>query len=241
MAGQRVNRNVTAYMRIGEEGDPFSAHLVEAAIKDLLLEFEVWNAIAEKPPDAVVFLVDGNGVAGSTELLRSGETCGSAADYCDTLARVVLRRLRLDPSFIPGALDDAAFDNLDRDSGSVDAEHTGRFAGSRADAARKLGEVVRRMKAANRALPTAVVSKVVPVRNQGVDRTAGMTERNAAIHAAGALFALLFFGDRLVDLEPVLDALFDGPARRLFAVDFEESCDFTHAAPRLLPPLEARE
>ena len=53
--------------------------------------------------------------------------------------------------------------------------------------------------------PAVVVDQVVPVGNEIVDRAAGVAEGHAAIHAASALLALLFFGERLVDFEPVLE------------------------------------
>ena len=87
------------------------------------------------------------------------------------------------------------------------------------------------MEAADGGLPAVVVDQVVPVGNEVVDRAAGMAEGHAAIHAASALLALLFLGKRLVDLEPVLDALVGLAARGLFALDFQKSGDLTHAAP----------
>ena len=53
------------------------------------------------------------------------------------------------------------------------------------------------------ALPAVVVDEIVPVGDEVVDRAAGVAEGHAAIHAASALLALLFFGERLVDFEPV--------------------------------------
>jgi len=36
----------------------------------------------------------------------------------------------MNPAFVPGALDDAALDQLDGDGGLVDAQHAGGFAGA---------------------------------------------------------------------------------------------------------------
>ena len=104
-------------MRVGEEGDALGAHLLETAIDDVLFELEVGNAVAQQAADAVVLFVDGDGVAGATELLRGGKTGGTAADDGDALAGVVLGRLGMDPAFVPCALDDAALDELDGDGG----------------------------------------------------------------------------------------------------------------------------
>ena len=116
-----------------------------------------------------------------------------------------------------------ALDELDGDGRLIDAQHAGGLAGRGADAAGELGEVVGGVQAANGALPAAVVDQVVPVGDEVVDRAAGVAEGHAAIHAAGALLALLFFGERLVDFEPVVDALFGLAARGLLAFEFQES------------------
>jgi hypothetical protein len=56
-----------------------------------------------------------------------------------------------------------------------------------------------------------------------------MTEGNAAIHAARALFLQFSCRVREIDLSPVVNPLGDGPRRLLLAMDFEEACDFSHA------------
>ncbi len=73
------------------------------------------------------------------------------------------------------------------------------------------------MKHADRVLPAIAKHQVVPVGNDVVQRAAGMAERHAAIHAAGALRADVFVGELVIDLEPVVDAFFDGSARGEFA------------------------
>ena len=97
-------------------------------------------------------LVDGYGMAGAAKLLRCRKTGGPAADHRHALSGVVLRRLGMDPAFVPCALDNAALDELDGDGGLIDAEHAGSFAWRGADAASELGKVVGGVQAANRAL-----------------------------------------------------------------------------------------
>ena len=178
-----------------------------------------------------VFLVDGDGVAGAAQLLRGGQTGGPAADHGDALAGVLLGRLGMNPALVPGAIDDAALDELDGDGRLIDAQHAGGLAGRGADAAGELGEVVGGVEAADGGFPAAVVDQVVPVGNEVVDRAAGVAEGNAAIHAARALLALLLLGEWLVDFEPVLKPVFDLAAGGLFALNLQKSCDLTHAAP----------
>ena len=121
-----------------------------------------------------------------------------------------------DPAFLPAAVDDGALDVLDRDRRLDDAEHAGAFAGRGTDPAGELGEVVGLVQAVEGLAPEAAVDEVVPLGDEVVDRAAaghavedhaGVAERRAAIHAAGALLAQ-FLGRRvMVEFLPVLDAL----------------------------------
>ncbi|NYH17452.1 hypothetical protein GGD41_004680 [Paraburkholderia bryophila] len=79
------------------------------------------------------------------------------------------------------------FDRLDADRVVVDAERARRFARRRADAARELGEVVRRVQHFDRVLPVLMEHQVVEVRDDVVHRAAVVAERNAAVHATRAL------------------------------------------------------
>ena len=82
-------------------------------------------------------------------------------------------------------------DRLDAHRIVVDVEHARRLARRRAHAAREFGEVVGRVQHLERALPLVPVHEVVPVRDDVVDRAAGLAERDAAIHAARALLGRL--------------------------------------------------
>src|SRR5262249_60249661 len=75
---QVADRMVHADVRAGDELDAFGAHLIEAAIDQVLLHFEVRYTVAEKAADAVVLFVDGDFVAGARELMCDGE-CGRYA------------------------------------------------------------------------------------------------------------------------------------------------------------------
>ena len=97
--------------------------------------------------------------------------------------------------------------------GSIDAQHAGGFARRGANASGEFREIIGGVQLADRFFPAAAIDQIVPVGNDVVDRTSGVTERNTAIHAARALLAELFFGEILIDLEPVVDALGDGTPR----------------------------
>ena len=104
-----------------------------------------------------------------------------------------------------------------------DASH-----GRRADAAGDLGKIVGGVEVLQRAAPVAVVDEVVPVGDLVVDRAAGVAERDAAIHAAGRLFAGAFLAERDHEFAEMPHAI----ARRLVApvaaVDLQEARYLTH-------------
>src|SRR5438552_17667544 len=62
------------------------------------------------------------------------------------------------------------------------------------------------MQCPQRSPPLAPVNQVVPIPDQIVDRAAVMTERDAAIHAARRLLAVLGVGQRLDELLPIAAA-----------------------------------
>jgi hypothetical protein len=170
-------------------------------------------------------------VAGAAQLLRGSQSGRTTAHYRDPFAGFLLGRLGMNPSFVPGALHHAAFDQLDRDGRLIDGQHAGSLARRGTDAAGELREVVGRMQAPDGILPAAVVDEVVPIGDEVVHRATGVAEGHAAIHAAGALFALLLLGKRLVDLLPVAQPVFDLAAGGLLPLNLEKTSDLTHAAP----------
>ena len=184
LAAQFVDRHVDADVRAGLEHDPFLGQQVDAPIEDALLELELGNAVAEQAADPVGALEDRDPVARQIELRRCGEASRSRPDDGHPFAGADDRRTRRDPPFIEGAIDDRHFDRFDRHRIAIDAEHAGAFAGRRAQPSRELGEVVGRVQALDRRLPSIAIDQVVPVRDQVAERAAAVAERNAAVHAA---------------------------------------------------------
>src|SRR5947209_7369398 len=77
-------------------------------------------------------------------------------------------------------------------------------------------------------LPMIAIDQVIPVGNDVIDGASRMAEGNAEIHAARGLRADFFLGKLVVNLEVVVDALFDGAAYGHLAREFFETGDFTH-------------
>src|SRR5246127_4522998 len=111
-------------------------------------------------------------MAGARELLRAGEARGTRADDGDLLAGLDRGRLRPDPTILPGAVDDRAFDGLDGNRVVVDVERARGLAGRGADAAGEFREIVGRMQVARGLFPIALIDQVVEVGDLVVDRAA---------------------------------------------------------------------
>src|SRR3546814_15345673 len=88
---------------------------------------------------------------------------------------------------LPAAIDDLAFDRLDRDRRVIDVERAARLAWRGADPAGELRKIVGGMQRIQRHLPVVGIDQMVPVRDHVVHRTAVMAERNAAVNAARRL------------------------------------------------------
>ena len=141
------------------------------------------------------------------------------------------RRLRLDPALVPRTVDDRLLDLLDRDGVALaDLEHAGGFAGRRAEAARELGEVVRRVELLDRRRPALAVDEVVPVGDEVPERAAVVTEGDAAFHAARALRAQLVVGERREELAVVARALGGIAIAGPVTLDLEEGAELAHQA-----------
>ena len=149
------------------------------------------------------------------------------------------RRDRLDPALGPGPVDDLDLDLLDGDRVLVDAEHAGRLARRRAQAAGELGEVVGGVQALDGLAPAVAVDEVVPVRDQVAERAAVVAERDAAVHAAAGLGPQVVLGERLVDLLPVLEPHRHRPPRGQLPPVLQESRG-CHPCARVPHPLRPR-
>ena len=215
-------------MGVDVELDPLCLHLAHAAFDHLLGQLEIRDAIAQQATDAVLSLVHRDRVAGARQLLRRGHTGRPGPDHGDTLAGLVRRDLRLDPALFPGLLDDRQLDVLDRDRRVVDVQRTGGLARGRADPPSELGEVVGRVQDIDRRPPVALIDQIVPVGDQVVDRTALVTKRDPAVHAACALLADLLIRQRNGELVVVSDTIGDRRVAAIHPRDLFETCWLAH-------------
>ena len=238
---QIFHRNVPANVRPGLETHAFRGHLFEPPVKDALLQFEVRNAVAQQAADAVGLFEHGHPMSRAVQLLRGGQARGSRADHGHALAGAAGGRFGMNPALFAGVLDDGLLDILDGYRRAVDTQNAGSFAGRRADAPGEFGKIVGGVEDANGFFPAIAINEVIPIRDDVVERAAGVAEGHAAIHAARRLRAQFLLREWLVDLEEIVDALRDGAARGHLARVLHESGDLTHGSParalRLLPAM----
>src|SRR4029078_13456246 len=180
-----------------------------AAVDEPLLHLEVRDAVAQQPADPIGTLEELDLVAGASELLRRRHAGGAGADDRDALAALPRGDERAHPALVESAVDDVFLDVLDRDRIVVDVEDARLLARGGTDAAGELGEVVGRVQPVDRLAPAAAVHEVVPVGDDVPERTALVTEGDAAIHAARALALQHLVGRALLELAPVLQAFGD--------------------------------
>ncbi|MPM55228.1 hypothetical protein SDC9_102021 [bioreactor metagenome] len=212
----------------GADLHAFGSELFCTTVDVRLLHLEVRNAIAQQATDAVVLFEQGHIVTCTCQLLRSRHARRAGANHGDVLASFVLGRLRLDPAFFPGTVDDGVLNRLDTDGIVVDVQRAGCFAWRGADAAGELGEVVGAVQHRDRALPVLVIDEVVEVRNDVVDRAAVVAKRRAAVHAARALDACLLVVQADDEFLVVLQALGDGLVAFVDALIFHEAGGLSH-------------
>src|SRR4029079_493611 len=196
-----------------------------APVDPVLLQLEIGNAIAEQAADAIFPFEQHDVVARARELLRAREARRAGADDGDALAGLARGRKRHDPAVLVALVDDEMLDRLDPHRIAVDVERARRVAGRRADAARELGKVVRRVQDVECVFPLLPVDEVVPVGNDVVDRAAALAERNAAVHAARALLRGRRILEGVNELAIVPHALVDRIGNLRDPLQFHEAGD----------------
>ena len=237
---QFVGGDVLADLHAGHELDALGLHLVEPPPHHLLLvKLHVGNAVHEEAARAVRPLVDGDVVAGAVELRSARQTRRSGTDDRHPLPRPLQGRFGHDPALLKATVDDRALDGLDCHRVAVDAQHARALARGRAHAAGELREVVGLVELCQGLFPVVPVDQVVPVGDEVVERTTRgarspphghtrVAERNAAVHAAGALFLQGFRRHRQDEFVPVLQTFERIAVPLLAPLELHESRNLAH-------------
>ena len=141
-------------VRVGHELHALGQHLLQTPVEHPFFHLEIGDAVAQQAADAVGLFENRYADA------RRDSTVARPPGLPDRNRRP-RRAFRCgrrggsgtNPAFSKGVLDDRLLDDLDRHRRLVDAQHAGRFAGRRADAAGELREIVGRMQHANGVAP----------------------------------------------------------------------------------------
>ena len=237
-----LERHGHADFHAGAEDHALGLHLLDPAVDQPFLQLEVGDAIAQQPADPVGLFEHRRGMAHPRQLLGAGHAGRPRSDHGDALAGAARRDFGLDPALGPAAVDDRAFDRLDRHRRVFEIERARRFAWGRADAAGEFGEIVGRVEPLERFAPVIVADQFVPVGDQVGNRAAGVAERHPAIEAARGLAPHRRFGQRLDDIVPVGHPLGDRVVPPLLALDQQAFVGGggAHAASSLAMSFKAR-
>ena len=170
-------------------------------------------------------------------MVRCGQSRRAGAHHRHLLSSAHLGNMWDDEPSGIALLHDGQLVLLHRDWVTVQATGTGRLAQGGAHPAGKLRKVVGLSQPFQGVVQVAVVYQVVPLRNQIVQRTAGihprqlhpgLAEGHAALHAPGPLPLPLLFWLHGMELIPVPDALQRRLRRIAPARIVQKSCGFSH-------------
>src|SRR5690606_29114114 len=142
LGAQALAGDVDADVAPGHKCDALRLQLFHAPVDVVLLQLEVGDAVPQQAADAVLALVQRDGVAGAGELLRGGESGGTGADDRDPAPGRLGWRQRWDRAAVSDPVNDLHFDLLDGHRIVRDAQHAGRLAGGRTQPAGELRKVV---------------------------------------------------------------------------------------------------
>ena len=221
--------DVLTHIFAGLKTNSFSLEDVDTPVDDPLFELEVGDAVAQQPAQLVSAFVDDHLVSSSVELRCGGESGRTRAYDCDAAPRSLSWRLRYDPTFLEGSLDNLLFDLLDRHRLVVDGQDTSRFAGCRAESAGELGEVVRGVESFDGGSPLVSINELVPFGNHVSEWTSLSTERDATVHTTATLFFLLVARPVEIELIVVAKSLFESSFRGVTLIPLDEAGVFSHS------------
>ena len=225
---QHINVDIVTDCSINPKFCSLLRHLLDASINMPLFHFEFWNAITQQTTDAIIAFQHHHIVSGTSELLCGRQTSRTRTNDGNTLARLVSRNKRRDPTFVPRTINNFNFNLLDRNRILIDSQNARRFAGRRTQTASELREVICRMQAVKCITPIISVDQVVPVGNQVAKRAAVVAKRNTAIHAPTRLMLEVDSRKSFVDLAPICNTHWYGATLWCGALPMNKSCWLTH-------------
>ncbi len=218
--------HIHADLGVTAEFDALGLHLFDAPKHQLLVQFEVRDAVGEQAARRVGAFIDDHGMSGAAQLLRGGESAWAAADDGPFFACALQGRLGLDKAVGPAVIGNLAFHHFDGHRRLVDAQYAGAFTGRGTDASGELGEVIGAVQNFQRFAPAVVLGVIVEVGDHIAKGTAAVTERNAAVHAAVGLLLQQFGRQRMNELAEIPASFFGGTVFRQLTREGHETARF---------------
>ena len=176
-------------------------------------------------------------MATAIEIISSGKSSRSRTNHRDFFIRTRGRQHGLHQIVFKAILNDRTFVFPNRDRLGHLAADAGSFTQRRTDPACKLRERACLQQPLQRALIIPVPKKIVPLRDQVMQRAAEqyslkrhtrLAKRYAAVHAAAGLPAAVFFRERKVERRPVRHAGLGAARRAVHARVIQKSSRFSH-------------
>mmetsp|Transcript_96794 Transcript_96794/g.276534 ORF Transcript_96794/g.276534 Transcript_96794/m.276534 type:complete len:331 (-) Transcript_96794:510-1502(-) len=193
VGAEYVDVDVNANVRLRHELDALLDQHVDSPLDLLLLQLHVGDTVHEQPTDTVLTLVHRHLVPHLIQLVGHRQARRPATDHRDGHARAEGRHARHHPTLLPRPVDDGVLHVFDRHRRVDEPGHASTLARRGADTARELRKVVCFVEAVDRLAPLPLVNQIVPLRDEVVDRAAGvcLAEGRAAVHAARRLHRTL--------------------------------------------------
>ena len=237
---QLFGGNSPAHIHVGAELHALSLHDLDAALDDGFVQLHVGDAVHQQAAHAVGTLEHSHGVAALVQVFSHRKAGGAAAHHGYALAGAGGRRCGVQPALGVSRLNNGV---LVLAHGHAAAGHiaagAGCFTQGRAHPAGELRKAVGGHQTVHGQLPLAMINKVVPLRDEVVQRAAGghaadhhagLTEGNTAVHAACCLRLLLLAGEPDVKFVKVFNAFQRRNIRAGFARIVDKSSCLTHNA-----------
>src|SRR5574344_421250 len=189
------------------EGDAFSFQNLQTAVDDGLIQFEVWNTIAEQSAGSFILFEYSDGISFVVQVVGGSKSCRTCTDDSHLLA-ITLRHFHTYEVLMECHLGDGCF-VLAVGGGLVvnKIQHTGLFTESRTDTTGKLREGVGGVEQAVSQLIVAFVEGVVPLRWFVAQWTSPVAERYTAVHTAAGLGTAVFTIQCLFHFAEIVDSI----------------------------------
>ena len=232
---QPVRREIDADVGVGQEGDAFFGHQVDAALDHALFQLEFGDAQGKKTADVSVPLDNRHQMPSAVQLLGGGQAGRAGPDHGYRFAGPHGGRLGLDPAVLKPTLGDLFLDEFDGHRVGIYAQDATGLTGSGANAAGELREIVGGKEGRQGPFPIAFIYLVIEIRDDVAQRAAHVAEGHGAVHAPGALLPRLGLAPGLVEFAVVALSLRRRTPLRGLPAGFHEACRFTHCRPLPAP------